>query len=242
MLVRVVEVLDMDEKPKHIREQDIRKMKDSGDIEGLIEALDYAGRRDIRMYAAMFLGRMGDRRAVEPLIRVLKDKGSDIRQWAAYALGELGDLRALDPLLQALRDTEWEVRKKATIALGKLGDVSAVEPLIQVLNDENWEVRWRAAEALGKLGDGRAAEHLVLLLREKDPRDEEGEVLRAAAEALDKLGWKPENDLDRVYYLMAKGEWEKLAELGWWRWSPYWKHCTMGGIIVCGSARRKPWE
>ncbi len=146
--------------------------------------------------------------AVESLVQALKDKNGHFRWGAASALEKIGWLpkNTMEKVLYLIGKSEWD----DVAIVGK----PAVESLIQALNDSDSYIRMGAARALGKIGDLRAVEPLVPLLREKDPRDEKGKVLGAAAEALDRLGWKPENDLDRVYYLMAKGEWEKLAELG----------------------------
>ena len=34
-----------------------------------------------------------------------------------------------------------------------------------------------------------------------------------AAKTLEKLGWKPEDDMEKVYYLLAKEQWGELAKL-----------------------------
>jgi HEAT repeat protein len=49
----------------------IKKMKANKDIEGLIEALEHKDLA-VRRCAAEALGKIGDARAVEPLIRALK--------------------------------------------------------------------------------------------------------------------------------------------------------------------------
>jgi HEAT repeat protein len=74
-------------------------------------------------FAAEALGKLGDRRAVKPLIEARGDRRhAQIRQNAAEALGPLADLRALDPLILALDDRDREVRMKAALALRALGD------------------------------------------------------------------------------------------------------------------------
>lgn len=55
------------------------------------------------MKAAEELGRLGDRRAVEPLIDALGDDDELVRVRAAKALGILGDPRALPPLQKLYR-------------------------------------------------------------------------------------------------------------------------------------------
>jgi HEAT repeat protein len=55
-----------------------------------------------RWKAAESLARLGDNRAVDPLIDALSDDDWRVRQKAAWALGQIGDPRALLPLRRAL--------------------------------------------------------------------------------------------------------------------------------------------
>jgi HEAT repeat protein len=48
------------------------------------------------------LGKIGDARAVEPLIDVLSDKGAYVSREAAEALGKIGDASAVEPLIKVL--------------------------------------------------------------------------------------------------------------------------------------------
>jgi HEAT repeat protein len=132
---------------------------------------------------ARALGKLGDMRAVEPLLAALRDDDAIIRGVAALALGELGDARAVEPLLAALSDNDAYFRGSAAFALGKLSDTRAVEPLLAALGDDDAWVRWSAAGALGELGDTRAVEPLLVALHDHD------EVVREhAAVALGELG------------------------------------------------------
>jgi len=69
------------------------------------------------------LGRIGDRRAVEPLIRVLSNADSHVRESAAAAeaLGRIGSDRAVEPLKRTLNDADRDVRSSAAQALDTLG-------------------------------------------------------------------------------------------------------------------------
>ncbi|MFH1449724.1 MAG: DnaJ domain-containing protein [bacterium] len=55
---------------------------------------------EVRYFAAVALGEIGDLRAVEPLIERLKDKWELVRNYAAESLGRLKDKRAIPPLLE----------------------------------------------------------------------------------------------------------------------------------------------
>ena len=138
---------------------------------------------DVRRHAAEALGKLGDKRAVDPLINALSDDDFWVRLSAAEALGRLGDTRAVDPLIKMLSDDYSGVRRDAAEALGLLADKRAVDPLIEALADNDSHVRREAAEALGRLGDKRAVDPLIEALADDDSGGR-----RSAAEALEQLG------------------------------------------------------
>ena len=162
---------------------------------------------DVRRHAAEALGKLGDKRAVDPLINALADDDSIVRRDAAEALGLLGDKRAVDPLIKALGDKEEWVRRTAAKALEQLGqpewaqyvrgddddfrrlgsskDPRAVDPLIKALAEPDYiyDIRQAVAKALGHLGDKRAIDPLIKALADNDSM-----VRKVAAEALEQLG------------------------------------------------------
>ena len=118
---------------------------------------------DDRNFAANALGRIGDERAVEPLLVALRDADENVRDYAASALGDIGDARAVEPLIAALRDADENVRFWAAKALGQIGDAHAVAPLIQLLPDTSELEEWSservcdtAANALERIGTAEA--------------------------------------------------------------------------------------
>ena len=125
---------------------------------------DYA----VRENALSSFRKIGDEKAVELIIRALRDKDSDVRSAAIWALGEMGDLRAVEPIIQCLKDKDKDVREEAVLVLGNMKDAKAVEPLIQALDDEETEVRSTAAETLGEIGDVRAVEPLIQAINDSD--------------------------------------------------------------------------
>ncbi len=75
----------------------------------LIDMLTNQG-DEIKEDAARALGGLGDRRAVEPLIKQLNNYSHGCQD-AAYALGELGDERAVEPLRAILYRSDQEIRE-----------------------------------------------------------------------------------------------------------------------------------
>lgn len=75
----------------------------------------------VRGRAALMLGRLGDRRAVDPLIEALDAPGYQTPLHAAESLGLLGDPRAIEPLRRMMDNHHDNFRKVAATALQKLG-------------------------------------------------------------------------------------------------------------------------
>jgi HEAT repeat protein len=85
----------------------------------------------VRGRAALMLGKLGDTRAVEPLIEALDAPGYQTPMYAAESLGKLGDPRAIPPLRRMLTTSHDKFREAAQTALSRLGydpnDSSALE-------------------------------------------------------------------------------------------------------------------
>ena len=78
-----------------------------------------------RWNAAEALGRLGDPRAVEPLIDTLWDDDARVRLKAAWALGMLGDPRALVPLQKLYRIEREDARETIQEAMEMIKQVMA---------------------------------------------------------------------------------------------------------------------
>jgi HEAT repeat protein len=75
----------------------------------------------VRGRAALMLGKLGDPRAVDPLIRALDAPGFQTPLNAAQALGVLGEERAIEPLLILANNGKDKTRDAALQALQLLG-------------------------------------------------------------------------------------------------------------------------
>jgi len=80
------------------------------------------GEARVRRRAALALGRVGLREAVDPLVTLLGDAEPEVRQMAAFALGLIGDPSARPGLRMALADPDALVQGRAADALGMIGD------------------------------------------------------------------------------------------------------------------------
>ncbi|MGH9581172.1 MAG: HEAT repeat domain-containing protein, partial [Terriglobales bacterium] len=152
----------------------------------------------LRTAAALALGKLRDRSAIEPLLAALKEGG-----YVSHAAEQ--SLRLIDPNWQQLETTrrmvpvftallknkDLEVRLGAVEELSKIGGAGCIAPLAEMLVDANARVRQAAAQGLGKLDanwakSGRAAPAVPRLAEALKSRN--SEVQDAAATALAKIG------------------------------------------------------
>ena len=182
----------------------------SHDVE-VVEAIQFLTHKkpNVRERAARDLGRLGDARAVGPLIGALGDeearvrfaaveallafatqqRNDFVRSYAVKSLGEIGNRRAVETLIPLLGDELMSVARNAAEALGAIGDVRAVDTLSAILlKDRAPYIRQAAAQALGRIGDSRAVDALVVALKDGETRGWEAQVREAAAEALGAIG------------------------------------------------------
>lgn len=150
----------------------------------------------LRCAAAQALGRLGDGRAIIPLMSILNDKEINyrLRLAAAESLGKIGDSHAVTPLIEILKDEREKslyLKESAVKALGMLGDIRALEPLIDVLEskrgirDKFNFLKERIIEAMGRIGesDRKATDTLLRSLMDDAPS-----IRLAAVEALGEIG------------------------------------------------------
>jgi hypothetical protein len=73
-----------------------------------------------RISAVTALGRLGDKRALRPLVAALRDDSPTVRAIAAAALGKLGHRASIPALREATSDRDALVRKRAQEALAQV--------------------------------------------------------------------------------------------------------------------------
>ncbi len=127
----------------------LARLRDRDAVPALIDALWVAPTQYEREEAVRWLGRLGDRRAVEPLLQILPEFG--LRYLTAVALGRIGDERAYPALSEML---SWEhhtnIRDEVVRGIGLLGDKRAMPLLIEAYRKEP-ELK-NTGESLVRLG------------------------------------------------------------------------------------------
>lgn len=140
----------------------------------------------IRNAALRLLGDIGDDKAIDAIIPLLKDKNSLVRLNANSALSRLGYKPTSDkerviyymaqqyyqPLVEIgkpgvkflipyLKDEDSRVCAFTVEVLGTIGDKKATEPILAYVKNNNDNVRESVVRALGKLNDQRAVKPLL---------------------------------------------------------------------------------
>lgn len=108
---------------------------DKSDVEALINVIKDKDQQYAWDLIAFTLGRIGDKRAVEPLIDILRQsKITD--SWlkdTVIALGYLVDVISFEPLLPIIDHPDFEIRDAVAWALSTTGDLRAMPLLFEKL-------------------------------------------------------------------------------------------------------------
>ncbi len=109
---------------------------------------------DARSGAAEALGKIGDVRAVQPLIDTLKTDTPTVQRVAIGAIALIAAPSGEAALMQAIKDknADAEARLQAASGLGKIASPAAVETLVTSLNDPDLKMRSAAVAALAHAG------------------------------------------------------------------------------------------
>ena len=143
-------------------------------VDRLVEQLR-TGDLETRRAAVAALGRIGDARAVEPLVNLLDEDERELLVPATTALARLGDDRAFESLLRLLGDADVSVRQGAIGALNSIGHSAMGERVRTLLEDADPRVRESAVKIAGYFGYPGCADALLDRCRDRD------ETVRAAA-------------------------------------------------------------
>jgi HEAT repeat protein len=200
------------------KKTDIKAMRDSKDIEGLLDALEHQS-QEIRMAAAFSLALIGDKRAEKQFIHIVKkdlNMESFLKSSKKTDLDEAKELVSVmfhaKVLIPQLGDKNPNVRIMALSYLIFEREKS-VEPLIKyALKNPDWSVRALASVALGKIGSP-AVDPLIKALGDPERTVRWGAAL-ALGDIGDRLAVKPLtkalNDENEGVRMVVKEALEKI--------------------------------
>jgi HEAT repeat protein len=145
----------------------IKALGEQEEIEFLIQALNDKDQLIIRDVARALV-KIGDKRAVEPLIETFKN--SDDKRFLGHLLAKLGDKKVIKPLEEALKDPKnIKIKHELALALGNIGDEKTVDLLIEELEEaiknKDKELTFGCAFALCKIGDKKAIPYVEKALK-----------------------------------------------------------------------------
>jgi len=147
--------------------------------EFLIEQLD-AQEIETRQTAISALGRIGDKRAVPALTRLLTEDDEELLLISvAHALTTIGDASAYKALLNQLGHPNPAVRQSVIAALNAINHPDMAQRTVALLNDINPLVRESAAKIVGYIGYPNGFEALLTCCHDTDEA-----VRQAAIESL----------------------------------------------------------
>jgi HEAT repeat protein len=148
----------------------IRELRRNGDAAALLEELGEAEPRSVVQSGAIeALGKVGDKRAVGPIVALLERDEVD-RALAMAILARLESRDSEGALQAGLDEADPLVRAKAAEGLGAIKTRSAVPRLTEMLESEIWWERLAAARALARIADPDSAGDLKRVrARERRP-------------------------------------------------------------------------
>lgn len=138
-------------------------------VQQLIEKLKSSDREVVKASVIEELGKIGDHRAIRPLIDALNDDDTLVRWNAIQALARYGS-DSTGPLLKALESEDRFIRRNVVQALGEAGGEETVDRLIRMLmfDESDKNVLVEVIKALHKLRPERAVEPLLTVLKMND--------------------------------------------------------------------------
>jgi len=123
---------------------------------------------DILKRIIQMLARLGDKRAVDPLISLLGHPNSLIELHTIRALGCLEDKRAVDSLVPFIEDDLEFTRMHAIAAIAKIKKCLSTEEFSSMMEISKPYLIVDVIKVLGKLGTAEAVDQLLSLLKRRE--------------------------------------------------------------------------
>lgn len=122
---------------------------------------------EIKSFAIIALGRIGDKSVVPHIIEALNNQ-EELAVVCAGALAKIGDRSAFEPLINKLKDPNPYVRQAIISALNSIGHPSMPERIKKLLKSENPYERESAVKIAGYFGYEECKEEIFNLVNDKD--------------------------------------------------------------------------
>ncbi|MEK7333665.1 MAG: HEAT repeat domain-containing protein [Nitrospirota bacterium] len=141
------------------------------DIQSLAKGL-YDSRWYVVRNIIYILGKIGDKKAVDYLIKTVNHSDIRVRKEVIKALGELGTSGVLQTLKECLDDPEVQIRTSTARALGNIRSAAAKSIILQRMADKNFNKndfneKKEFYEVLSRWKDNDVIEFLMKILKKK---------------------------------------------------------------------------
>ena len=137
-------------------------------------------RPEMRRTAAESLGKIGDPRARDSILRLMHDPAPAAREASVMAIGRLKPAATealMVPLIQALEDPVESVRQAAVVAIGEIEPASRLlGPVVGLLRSSDATIRRAAVRALLQVDASQWVPALVAAGRDSDAEVRQGIV------------------------------------------------------------------
>lgn len=130
----------------------------------LFKLLDTEKDSEVLYSIGIALGHIGDKRAIEPLVKFKNHPISEVRYGVTFGISGQEDKLAISTLIELSSDENEDVRNWATFGLGSQIDTDTIdirEALFQRLVDDEQEIRGEALVGLAIRRDERVVEPLI---------------------------------------------------------------------------------
>ncbi|WP_255331795.1 HEAT repeat domain-containing protein [Methanocalculus taiwanensis] len=112
-------------------------------------------------------------------------------------------------LLRSLKEGDQKVRRAVIKAIGKGHNPEMLQVLQKYLSDPDPLIVGEAVAAIGEIGGPDAEQILEMCLNARYPL-----IRMEASWGLQRMGWKPKNDHQKVLSLLAREDWGGLTAMG----------------------------
>ena len=135
---------------------------------------------EVRRVAVESLGKIGDPRAVDPILSLKHDPAAIVREASVLAMGRLKPTATegvVALLTQALEDPVESVRQAAVVAIGEIEPgIRLVQPVVGLLRSSDATIRKTAVQALLQVDASQSILALVAAGRDSDAEVRQGIV------------------------------------------------------------------
>jgi HEAT repeat protein len=153
----------------------------------------------LRSLAAIGLSKIGDKRAIPQIMKLLSDPYEDVQESAVSALGNFREDLKTEEFVSCLKDKNPALRKNCALVLGKIGAKDTVDILGFALKDEDTSVRQAAVNSLSSITTDESVRYLICALT-----DENQHIRTSAALSLGAIGG--EKTLEPLMLLLSDNE------------------------------------